>query len=676
MPENMSVLTIPVNSEQLKEALSLYEKLNAAAEKFNSKYGSPLDNGGGHGWGGVPPGGVGGGGGGSEGGQGGDKDFLNNVNKLVDAVEKSFDQINKTLDTTTSKLKGLFESAIIWSLKIALLGTGSSFGYGLIAKNAGRQLMDAQGNQMSTGQIQAAHNVYGNRFDDVDSVIQGLTDAQRYDSPYRAGIMGLGLDPDAGPGKNIPLYYQKMADLAAQNNGSGLAYAGVSRLRLEGMTSLNAFNQIAANQKDMPGFNRLYESTANRLEMSEKVGRGFQEVTTTLDTTNDRIFNSFKTALSSLNEPIKKLSITFADAVDAFLSGPNGKYVFTALGEGIKTFSEWIGNKEFQKDMGEFSRAVVDIVKAIGSAVIWIGGLLPTGDKKEGETREEYKARKQKERADAVAALKDKSSFTDKSGAEAKSDGSISGLFSAIGKTTWGLISTVGGKVATSIAEKVPDPLAQLAPKYSPDGNGEGAWKFRAGNEGLFKVRGLASGNQPVQHAQAARRSRGGDGLPPNLLNVVEQAESGGNRFAVSKAGAMGPFQFMPGTAKDMGLCGGEVFDKDLAEAAARRYFQMLFKRYEGDAAKAVAAYNWGMGNVDKYGLTSLPKETYDYLRKILPQIGEADSLDRIAMRGTQQSQAGTQSRVVIDVALNQAPGSDINAQLRSNMPPPIIIPF
>ncbi|MNF08383.1 hypothetical protein D3C80_2087970 [compost metagenome] len=82
------------------------------------------------------------------------------------------------------------------------------------------------------------------------------------------------------------------------------------------------------------------------------------------------------------------------------------------------------------------------------------------------------------------------------------------------------------------------------------------------------------------------------------------------------------------------------------------------------------------MGNVDKHGLTSLPKETYDYLRKILPQIGEADSLSRIAMRGTQQSQVATQSRMVIDVALNQAPGSDINAQLRSNMPPPINIPF
>lgn len=71
-------------------------------------------------------------------------------------------------------------------------------------------------------------------------------------------------------------------------------------------------------------------------------------------------------------------------------------------------------------------------------------------------------------------------------------------------------------------------------------------------------------------------------------------------------------------------------------------------------------------------------KETLSLFEKILPQIGESGQLARI-----QQSNAdsrivagGQQSRLVIDVALNQAPGSDINAQLRSNMPPPIIIPF
>lgn len=665
MSENIPVITIPVDNEQLKEALSLIEKLSAAAERFNSKYGSPLDTGAGRGWGGAPPGGVGGGNaGGASGddsgdGAGGGKGFLNNVNKLAKAVEKSFDQVNKTLGKTVGMLKGLFESAISWGLKMALLGTGSSFGYGLIAKNASQQLMGAQANRMTTGQMQAAKNVYGNRFSGVDETIQGLTHAQgNIFDPAQGGLRTLGIDPLKGAGENLPLLYQRVAELTKGYENSGLAYSQIKSRRLDGLISPESLNQIMANRDQLPAINRRYEATSHQLEMSEKTGRSYQSLNTTFDTTTDRMFNSFKTALATLNEPIEKLSKTFSDAVDSFLSGPNGKAVFDTLADGVKSFSAWISNPGFQKDLGEFSRAVTEIVKAIGRGIMWIYSWLPGGDQKEGETEAEYQARKQKERSDALAKAKSGSSFNNAVSATATTlavparEGNGSGGFwngvKAIGQTVGGIVGTVGKNMFPDLDER---------------------WK--AGGWQSYQ-----STQEPVQHAQAARRSRGGDGLPSNLLNVVEQVESGGNRFAVSKAGAMGPFQFMPGTAKDMGLRGGEVFDRDKAEAAARRYFQMLFKRYDGDAAKAVAAYNWGMGNVDKHGLTSLPKETYDYLRKILPQIGEADSLSRIAMRGTQQSQVATQSRMVIDVALNQAPGSDINAQLRSNMPPPINIPF
>jgi hypothetical protein len=665
MSENIPVVTIPVDTEQLKEAVSLFEKLNAAAEKFNSKYGSPLDGGAGRGWGGVPPGGVGGGNaGGANGndsgdGDGGGKGFLNNVNKLAKAVEKSFDQVNKTLGKTVGMLKGLFESAISWGLKMALLGTGSAFGYNMIAKNAGRQLSDAQANQMTTGQMQAAKNVYGNRFGGVDSLIQGLNSASGdVSSPYRPGLMSLGINPLDSPGKNLPLLIQKLSDLAASDNGSGMAYSRINSLRLGGMVSQGELNQYGANSDIIPGLNNRFEATAKTLQMSDKDNRGFQSASTTFETNTDIMFNSFKTAVASLNKPIEELATTFTKAVKQFLEGPNGKAVFDSLADGIKSFSAWINKPQFQEDLKSFSRAVTEIVKAIGRGIMWIYSWLPGGDQKEGEADAEYQARKQKERSDALAGAKSGSSFNNAVSAtattlavparEGNGNGGFWGGVKAIGLTVGGIVGTIGKNMLPDLDDR---------------------WK--AGGWQNYQ-----STQEPVQHAQAARRPRGGDGLPSNLLNVVEQVESGGNRFAVSKAGAMGPFQFMPGTAKDMGLRGGEVFDRDKAEAAARRYFQMLFKRYDGDAAKAVAAYNWGMGNVDKHGLTSLPKETYDYLRKILPQIGEADSLSRIAMRGTQQSQVATQSRMVIDVALNQAPGSDINAQIRSNMPPPINIPF
>ena len=147
------------------------------------------------------------------------------------------------------------------------------------------------------------------------------------------------------------------------------------------------------------------------------------------------------------------------------------------------------------------------------------------------------------------------------------------------------------------------------------------------------------------------------------------------------KGQAKGAFQFMDATAAEMGLRGGEVFDREKAAEASARYFAKLSKKYDGDLVMMAAAYNWGQGNLDKYGLAAIPEETRNYiekLKKYIPQIGQSEQLARIQQPNSDSRvvAGGQQSRLVIDVALNQAPGSDINAQLRSNMPPPINIPF
>ncbi|MDZ7320758.1 lytic transglycosylase domain-containing protein [Kosakonia sacchari] len=141
------------------------------------------------------------------------------------------------------------------------------------------------------------------------------------------------------------------------------------------------------------------------------------------------------------------------------------------------------------------------------------------------------------------------------------------------------------------------------------------------------------------QFAQSAKRGAGGPqqakfaaleqkyGLPSGLLNATYQKESGGGKYLFSKAGALGPFQFMPGTARDLGLKGDDVFDLDLSAEAAARYYQILLKRYNGDVAKAAAAYNHGLGNIDKKGLSNLPAETRDYIPSILGGLDDPDYL-------------------------------------------------
>lgn len=106
--------------------------------------------------------------------------------------------------------------------------------------------------------------------------------------------------------------------------------------------------------------------------------------------------------------------------------------------------------------------------------------------------------------------------------------------------------------------------------------------------------------------------------LPAGLLRSVALTESGGNQFAVSGAGAQGMFQFMPGTARDMGLRGNDVFNPMKAAEAAARYLSMLLQKNGGDLNKTLASYNWGIGNVQKYGMALMPGETRQYIPKVL----------------------------------------------------------
>lgn len=104
-------------------------------------------------------------------------------------------------------------------------------------------------------------------------------------------------------------------------------------------------------------------------------------------------------------------------------------------------------------------------------------------------------------------------------------------------------------------------------------------------------------------------------GLPAGLLRSVATVESGGNPYATSGAGAQGLFQFMPGTAKDLGI---NPLDPSQAANGAARYLRQLLNQTGGNIEDALAAYNWGIGNVQKKGRAASPLETQMYVPKVL----------------------------------------------------------
>lgn len=124
-------------------------------------------------------------------------------------------------------------------------------------------------------------------------------------------------------------------------------------------------------------------------------------------------------------------------------------------------------------------------------------------------------------------------------------------------------------------------------------------------------------------------------GLPAGLLSSVAATESDGDPYAVSPKGAKGPFQFMDGTARDLGLKGMDVYDPHKSADAAARYLRYLLDATGGDLEKALASYNWGLGNVQKKGMDNLPSETRNYVPKVMAGMrpGAGMAVDR-AMPG------------------------------------------
>jgi hypothetical protein len=104
-------------------------------------------------------------------------------------------------------------------------------------------------------------------------------------------------------------------------------------------------------------------------------------------------------------------------------------------------------------------------------------------------------------------------------------------------------------------------------------------------------------------------------GLPAGLLNAVMMVESEGKPGQVSKKGAKGYFQFMDATAKQYGV---RVNDLDSEAEGAARMLSDLLKMTGGDLNKALAGYNWGIGNVQRKGMDKMPAETQAYIPKVM----------------------------------------------------------
>jgi soluble lytic murein transglycosylase-like protein len=140
---------------------------------------------------------------------------------------------------------------------------------------------------------------------------------------------------------------------------------------------------------------------------------------------------------------------------------------------------------------------------------------------------------------------------------------------------------------------------------------------------GTVSLRKYSYAAVPVKYRLAISQAESKQGLPQNMLARLLWQECRYREDIISGAkkspvGAAGIAQFMPKTAAEMGI---NPLDPFASIDAAGRMLSRLYGKFK-DWSKALAAYNWGEGNVQRKGIANAPLETRNYYSQILADIG------------------------------------------------------
>jgi soluble lytic murein transglycosylase-like protein len=165
----------------------------------------------------------------------------------------------------------------------------------------------------------------------------------------------------------------------------------------------------------------------------------------------------------------------------------------------------------------------------------------------------------------------------------------------------------------------------KVAPGYATASPYELSYSAHSGNvlepiyvnlnsSGTLASRGGSSTAGRINLTDIIRQEALNNDLDPRIISLIIKYESAYNPNAVSRSGAMGLMQLMPGTAESLGVT--DAFDPYQNIAGGAKYFKQQLDRF-GDLRQALAAYNAGPGAVQEAGGVPDIAETINYVENI-----------------------------------------------------------